>query len=162
GDMPQVAAPRQLKATLRPYQLQGLRWLQFLSQVGLSGVLADDMGLGKTLQALAHVMIEKEAGRLKRPCLVVAPTSLIPTWRNEARRFAPNLRLLVLHGNDRHDYFAGVDVQDIVLTSYALLLRDTDELLSREWHMVVLDEAQAIKNPSTKLARTAMLLRAPR
>ena len=161
-ELPALSPPRGLKATLRPYQLQGMRWLQFLSEVGLSGVLADDMGLGKTLQTLAHIMTEKEAGRLKRPCLVVAPTSLIPTWRNEARKFAPGLRLLVLHGNDRHDYFAGVDVQDVVLTSYALLLRDTDELLAREWHMVVLDEAQAIKNPSTKLARTAMQLRAGR
>jgi superfamily II DNA or RNA helicase len=162
NELPQVAPPSNLKATLRPYQVQGLQWLQFLSGAGLSGVLADDMGLGKTLQTLAHIMTEKEAGRLKKPCLIVAPTSLIPTWRNEARKFAPNLRLLVLHGNDRHDYFAGVGVQDMVLTSYALLLRDTEELLSHEWHMVVLDEAQAIKNPSTKLARTATQLRAPR
>lgn len=160
GELPNITAPRALKATLRGYQHDGLRWLQFLAQTGLSGVLADDMGLGKTLQTLAHIMVEKETGRLTRPCLIVAPTSLIPTWRNEVRKFAPNLRLLVLHGNDRHDYFAGVDVQEVVLTSYALLLRDTEELLAREWHMVVLDEAQAIKNPSTKLARTATQLRA--
>jgi superfamily II DNA or RNA helicase len=161
GTLPDIAPPRNLKATLRGYQRDGLRWLQFLAQTGLSGVLADDMGLGKTLQTLAHILVEKETGRLTRPCLVVAPTSLIPTWRNEVRKFAPHLRLLVLHGNDRHDYFAGVDVQEVVLTSYALLLRDADQLLAREWHMVVLDEAQAIKNPSTKLARTAAQLRAP-
>jgi SNF2 family DNA or RNA helicase len=160
SDLPAIIAPRGLKATLRPYQAHGLRWLQYLGQIGLSGVLADDMGLGKTLQTLAHILTEKEHGRLDRPCLVVAPTSLIPTWRNEARRFAPTLRLLVLHGNDRHDYFAGVDVQDVVLTSYALLLRDADELLKRQWRLVVLDEAQAIKNPSTKLARTATQLKA--
>ncbi|HET6468594.1 MAG TPA: SNF2-related protein [Geminicoccaceae bacterium] len=159
-DLPPVVAPNGLKATLRPYQLQGLRWLQFLSTIGLSGVLADDMGLGKTLQTLAHILTEKEAGRLRRPCLVVAPTSLIPTWRNETRRFAPDLDILVLHGNDRHDYFTDLDSQDIVLTSYALLIRDAELLLPRQWRMVVLDESQAIKNPSTKLARTANLLQA--
>jgi superfamily II DNA or RNA helicase len=160
SDLPPVRSPAGLKATLRPYQLQGLRWLQFLSVVGLSGVLADDMGLGKTLQTLAHILVEKEAGRLNRPCLVVAPTSLIPTWRNETRRFAPDLELLVLHGNDRHDLFHDLDAHELVLTSYALLIRDADLLVPRHWRMVVLDEAQAIKNPSTKLARTAGQLKA--
>ncbi len=154
-EIPPVSVPRGLKATLRTYQEDGLAWLQFLASCGLSGVLADDMGLGKTIQALAHILAEKEAGRLRKPCLVVAPTSLIPTWRNEARKFAPSLRVLVLHGNERRELFDGIAQHDIVLTSYALLLRDRDLLLEHEYRIAILDEAQAIKNPTTKLARTA-------
>ncbi len=157
--IPEVEPPRGLKASLRSYQLHGLSWLQFLADCGLSGVLADDMGLGKTLQTLAHILKEKELGRLDRPALVIAPTSLIPTWRNELRRFAPDLRLLVLHGLHRHELFPLIDRSDVVLTSYSLMLRDQEVLLARHWRLVVLDEAQAIKNPATKLARTACQLR---
>jgi superfamily II DNA or RNA helicase len=160
SEVPLVPTPAALKATLRPYQQQGLSWLQFLASCGLSGILADDMGLGKTLQALAHIASEKQYGRLDRPCLVVAPTSLIPTWRNEVRRFAPNLSVLVLHGNDRRELFDRIDDHDIVLTSYALLIRDRERLLARTYRLVILDEAQAIKNPTTKLARTASMLKA--
>ncbi|MDW8368990.1 MAG: DEAD/DEAH box helicase [Geminicoccaceae bacterium] len=160
GGIPLVPQPAALKAQLRPYQQQGLSWLQFLSSVGLSGVLADDMGLGKTLQALAHILMEKQCGRLDRPVLIVAPTSLIPTWRSEIRKFAPDLRLLILHGNDRKELFDSIDQHDVVLTSYALLIRDRDELVARQFRLVVLDEAQAIKNPTTKLARTAVQLQA--
>lgn len=160
GEIPAAAAPQGLRATLRRYQEDGLGWLQFLARLGLSGVLADDMGLGKTVQALAHVLAEKEAGRLNRPCLIVGPTSLVPTWRNEARRFAPGLKVLVLHGNDRRELFEEIERHDVVLTSYALLLRDKDLLLGHRYRMVVLDEAQAIKNPATKLARTACQLQA--
>ena len=160
NEIPSVPPPKGLKASLRPYQRDGLSWLQFLSVCGLSGVLADDMGLGKTLQALAHILAEKEYGRLDKPCLVVAPTSLIPTWRNEQRRFAPGLDMLVLHGNERRELFDAIGDHDVVLTSYALLLRDRELLLTHDYHMVVLDEAQAIKNPATKLARTACQLKA--
>jgi hypothetical protein len=155
AEIPAAEPPRGLKASLRPYQADGLAWLQFLASCGLSGVLADDMGLGKTLQALAHILKEKEAGRLDRPCLVVAPTSLIPTWRNEARKFAPSLRVLVLHGNERRELFDEIAGHDIVLTSYALLLRDRELLLPHRYRIAILDEAQAIKNPTTKLARAA-------
>ncbi|GBD44134.1 RNA polymerase-associated protein RapA [bacterium HR40] len=160
AEMPEVDPPQGLQAKLRPYQRQGLSWLQFLADCGLSGVLADDMGLGKTLQTIAHILLEKEKGRLDRPALVVAPTSLLPTWRNEVRRFAPQLRLLVLHGNSRHDQFRLIDRSDLVVTSYTLLLRDHEHLLPRHWRLCVLDEAHAIKNPSTKLARTASQIRA--
>ena len=160
SEIPAVASPKGLKATLRHYQEDGFAWLQFLSGLGLSGVLADDMGLGKTVQALAHILAEKEAGRLKKPCLIVCPTSLVPTWRNEARKFAPDLDVLVLHGNQRSELFDEIRHHDVVLTSYALLLRDKELLLGHHFRMVVLDEAQAIKNPATKLARTACLLRA--
>lgn len=160
SEIPAADPPKGLRATLRPYQHDGYAWLQFLGSCGLSGVLADDMGLGKTLQALAHIQAEKEAGRLMKPCLVVVPTSLIPTWRNEAKRFAPGLEVLILHGNDRRNLFDDIPDYDLVLTSYALMLRDRDELLRHKYRLVVLDEAQAIKNPSTKLARTACQLEA--
>lgn len=160
SEIPPVPAPKGLKATLRHYQEDGLSWLQFLASLGLSGVLADDMGLGKTVQALAHILTEKEAGRLTRPCLIVSPTSLVPTWRNEARKFAPDLNVLVLHGNERRELFDEIEHADVVLTSYALLLRDKELLLEHHYRMVILDEAQAIKNPATKLARTACQLRA--
>ena len=93
-------------ATLRPYQRDGLAWLQFVAGLGLGGILADDMGLGKTIQTLAHILAEKAAGRLTAPALVVCPTSLVANWRHEAERFAPGLRVLTLHGPDRAQRFA--------------------------------------------------------
>jgi SNF2 family DNA or RNA helicase len=93
-----IAPPAGLTVELRSYQRQGLDWLQFLREYGLGGVLADDMGLGKTVQALAHLLVEKESGRADRPSLVIAPTSLLFNWRREAERFTPALRVLSLHG----------------------------------------------------------------
>ena len=158
--LPIAPPPPGLKATLRPYQSQGFAWLQFLRAAGFSGILADDMGLGKTLQTLAHLLAEKADGRLKRPALIVAPTSLIPTWRAEARRFAPSLSILTLHGNNRDGLFQLIPKHDVVLTSYALLLRDQEHLQPRRFSIAILDEAQAIKNPGTKLAKAACDLKA--
>jgi superfamily II DNA or RNA helicase len=160
GDVAPVPPPNGLKADLRPYQQQGLNWLQFLREVGLGGILADDMGLGKTVQALAHVLAEKEAGRLDRPCLVVAPTSLMANWRREAARFAPGLSVLTLHGAGRKAEFNRMGEHDLVLTTYPLLSRDKDALLSQEWHIVLLDEAQAIKNPKAQATLAALQLQA--
>jgi len=145
-----VQPPRGLKATLRPYQRDGLNWLQFLREYGLGGILADDMGLGKTVQALAHILVEKEAKRLDKPCLIVCPTSVIPNWEAEAEKFAPQLKVLSLQGKDRAARFDGIANADLVLTTYPLLSRDADTIMPIEWHMVVLDEAQAIKNPTTR------------
>ncbi len=103
----EVPPPAGLVATLRPYQREGLSWLQYLRQQGLGGVLADDMGLGKTVQTLAHVLVEKEAGRLDRPTLLVVPTSLLHNWQSEAARFTPGLRVLTLHGPARETLFPG-------------------------------------------------------
>ncbi|WP_035691840.1 DEAD/DEAH box helicase [Azospirillum halopraeferens] len=153
-----VPVPAGLTATLRDYQRAGLDWMQFLRDYGLGGVLADDMGLGKTVQALAHILAEKEAGRLDRPCLVVAPTSLMGNWKAEAARFAPGLRTLVLHGANRKADFERPGDHDLVLTTYPLLPRDRDALLAQDWHLLILDEAQAIKNPRTKLAKVALEL----
>lgn len=99
--MQTVQPPVGLSLQLRPYQLEGLSWLQYLREQELSGILADDMGLGKTAQALAHLLLEKEAGRLDKPALIVLPTSLIFNWKHEAARFASSLSVLSLHGKDR-------------------------------------------------------------
>ena len=102
--------------------------MQFLREYGFGGILADDMGLGKTIQTLAHILVEKEAGRLDAPALVVAPTSLMGNWQAEAARFAPGLRVLLLHGKERGALFGEVSGADLVLTTYALLGRDEEAL----------------------------------
>ncbi|MEJ7137002.1 SNF2-related protein [Amphibiibacter pelophylacis] len=153
--LPSVPPPAGLNASLRPYQQHGLDWLQFLGQHGLAGLLADDMGLGKTLQTLAHILAEREAGRLDRPVLVVAPVSLLGNWRNEATRFTPALRVRVHHGLQRHEDAVDLAQHDIILTSYALLVRDIELWRSQAWHLVVLDEAQHIKNARTRAAQAA-------
>ena len=150
--------PAGLQAELRPYQHAGLSWLQFLREYGFGGVLADDMGLGKTIQTLAHVLLEKEAGRLDAPALVVAPTSLMPNWQAEAARFAPGLSVLLLHGKDRAAQFDRIGAADLVLTTYALLGRDEEALRRHRYHLLILDEAQYIKNSRTKASQTARLL----
>jgi len=156
--IPPVPAPPGLQAELRPYQLQGLAWLQFLRETGFGGVLADDMGLGKTVQALAHLLIEKQAGRLDVPALIVAPTSLMANWRHEAERFTPALRVLTLHGPQRKALFDVIDSHDLVLTTYPLLSRDHQVLCSHAFHCLILDEAQTIKNPRAKAAQIARKL----
>ena len=158
----QVQPPAGLKTDLRHYQQKGLDWLQFLVEYDLGGILADDMGLGKTIQTLAHLLLEKEAGHLDRPVLIVAPTSLMGNWHREAQRFAPDLRVLILHGPNRHAGFDKLAGQDLALTTYALLPRDQDALRQQEWHSLILDEAQNIKNPRSKAAAVVRSLRARR
>jgi len=153
-----VDVPAGLQAQLRPYQRAGLDWMQFLREYGFGGILADDMGLGKTVQTLAHILVEKEAGRLDAPALVVAPTSLMGNWQAEAARFAPGLRVLLLHGKDRKTLFDQVHTADLVLTTYALLGRDEPALRKHRYHLLILDEAQYIKNSRAKAAQTVRLL----
>ena len=146
-----IEPPPDLGLTLRPYQLHGLAWLQHLRAQGLAGILADDMGLGKTAQALAHVATESRAGRLDRPALVVVPTSLLFNWQQEAARIAPGLVVKTWHGADR----AALDLDgaDLVLSTYNLVWRDLRTLSARPWHLVILDEAQAVKNARARAAR---------
>ena len=156
----EVLPPKTFKAELRGYQQQGLNWLQFLREYELAGILADDMGLGKTVQALAHIATEKAAGRLTSPVLVIAPTSLMANWRMEAEKFAPKLKVLTLHGSDRKELFGHIMKHDIVLTTYPLLPRDKDALLANNYHTVILDEAQTIKNSRAKITQIVSQLKA--
>ncbi len=155
-----ISPPRDLNATLRPYQLDGLRWMQTLRALEVGGILGDDMGLGKTLQTLAHLLLEKQAGKLDRPSLVVMPTTLIPNWQDEAARFAPSLKVATLHGTTRRQLYQHLTDYDLLLTTYALLPRDIDLLADVPLHVLVLDEAQNIKNASSKAAQAAGRLEA--
>ncbi len=155
-----IDLPAAFVGELRPYQRDGVAWLQTLREHRAGGILADDMGLGKTVEVLAHVAVERAAGRLTRPVLVVSPTSVAPNWRAEIARFVPDARVLALTGADRADRFAQVGDATFVLTTYALLLRDIEALAAFEWSIAVLDEAQAIKNPRSKAALAASRLNA--
>jgi len=156
----QVELPTELNATLRPYQQQGLNWLQALREMGTGGILGDDMGLGKTLQTLAHLLLEKQHGRLANPALTVMPTSLVPNWLDEAQRFAPGLRVLALHGPGRSKHFDKLGDYDLVLTTYALVPRDLPHLREKTWSVLVLDEAQNIKSSTSKAALAVCELQA--
>jgi superfamily II DNA or RNA helicase len=155
-----VEAPEGFALQLRHYQLEGLAWLQFLREQGLAGILADDMGLGKTAQTLAHLLLEKQSGRMDRPSLVVLPTSLIFNWKREAERFAPQLKLLSLHGKERADHFPLIASHDVILTTYPLLWRDEAALLEHNYHLLILDEAQTVKNVSSQAAQVVRRLNA--
>ncbi|MFC5436603.1 SNF2-related protein [Rhodanobacter umsongensis] len=157
-----VDAPRGFQATLRPYQRDGLAWLDFLGAAGLGGILADDMGLGKTVQVLAHILGEKQRGRLEQPALVVAPTSLVGNWQSEAARFAPALKVLVIHGAARADRYDEIASHDLIITTYPLLPRDREQLLGQCFALLVLDEAQAIKNAQSQAARVVREIPATR
>lgn len=156
--------PPDLQATLRPYQLQGLTWLRFMHRLGLGACLADDMGLGKTLQVIATLLSLHPS----KPSLVVAPASLIGSWRSELIRFAPTLRFFIAHRSAASredlqalDHHPGVVLGsiDLVITTYTHLTR-SDSLLQHSWNLVVIDEAQAIKNAGTIQARAVKQLKA--
>ena len=149
--------PSTLQAELRPYQEEGFRWLSRLSRWGAGACLADDMGLGKTVQALAALLDRGREG----PALVVAPTSLVSNWLAEARRFAPTLdtRPYIGTAASRVGHLEGLGPFDVVVTTYGLLHNDIDALAAIDWNTIVLDEAQAIKNPATKRARAARKLK---
>ncbi|KHK98391.1 DNA/RNA helicase [Microbacterium mangrovi] len=155
GSIEHTDAPAGLNARLRPYQQTGFDWLAFLWRHRLGGILADDMGLGKTLQMLAMVQYAREAGE-SRPFLVVAPTSVLSTWRSEAARFVPELEVAVLDATSAKRGRTVADAAaaaDLVVTSYTLARLDEDEFAAVEWSALVLDEAQFVKNPRTKLHR---------
>lgn len=161
GPPPPSAAPGGLGITLRPYQLQGLAWLQYLARQELGGILADDMGLGKTAQALAHLLVEKQAGRLTAPALVVAPTSLIFNWTQEAARVAPDLRVATLSDpSERAQVMKRLGDIDLLLCSYGLAWREVRTLAKPRFSVLVLDEAQAVKNPRSRAARALRRLQA--
>jgi superfamily II DNA or RNA helicase len=149
-----------IKATLRPYQLEGVAFLQHLLRHGQGGVLADDMGLGKTLQTIAHLALEHTGNALVPPSLIVCPTSLVYNWQRELARFAPRLRVRVYHGKARHEERAWLDAADVIVTSYPILLRDAEVLAPLRYHVLVLDEAQAIKNSGSSAHQAVKALSA--
>ena len=159
--LPKPAPPKSVLADLRDYQLDGFHWMQFLARHALHGILADDMGLGKTLQALTHLQAEVSGRRTKkRPSLVLAPTSVVGNWQNEAKKFTPKLKTLLLHGPERKEHFKEISKNHLVITSYALLVRDFEDLKEHDFHLIILDEAQYIKNPAAKMSQLVCKLSA--
>ncbi len=156
----ELSAPDSFQGELRPYQRQGLAWLQNLRSNDLAGYLGDDMGLGKTAQTIAHIALEHENARSVDPALIVVPTSLVPNWSAELARFAPHLKFVIMHGLDRHERWDEIPAAHVVITTYAILVRDVEAMKARRWSLVVLDEAQAIKNPDSKAMRAACSLEA--
>lgn len=155
-----VALPTGLKAQLRQYQQHGFNWLVFLHRFNLGGILADDMGLGKTMQTLTLILHLKQSGQLKKPALIVCPTSLAGNWRREAEQFTPSLRVLVIHGSQREALFKSIGRHDLVITTYPLLMRDQVRYQKQAFTVIAADEAQTIKNVTTKAAQAIRTLNA--
>ncbi len=153
AEAPDMTPPKALTADLRPYQRSGYGWLRTLSDSGYGGALADDMGLGKTVQALALLAYRHLERTSDRPSLLVAPTSLLGNWRREAERFAPGLKVLVLQGPDRKIRFQSISDHHLVVTTYPLLNRDSEELFAHSYELAILDEAQAVKNPAAAVSK---------
>ncbi|MEI7937563.1 MAG: SNF2-related protein [Verrucomicrobiota bacterium] len=149
-----------LETVLRPYQKQGVAWLGFLRENGFGGILADEMGLGKTLQTLAFLRFIRQTQPGVGPMLIVCPTSLVFNWVAEARKFTPELKVLALHGPDRHARFEQIQAHDVVVTSYALIRRDAERYRELQFDTVALDEAQHIKNRQTQNAQAVKAVRA--
>jgi non-specific serine/threonine protein kinase len=158
-EIKQIPQPKGLTATLRPYQLQGVSYLNFLREYHFGGILADEMGLGKTIQTLTFLQHMKEQGH-KGPNLIIVPTSVLPNWEREAQKFVPDMKRLVIYGARRENLFKKIEGSELIITTYALLRRDLDELLKFEFNAIILDEAQNIKNPNTITARSVRKMQA--
>lgn len=155
----QVPPPKGLNADLRAYQRLGLSYLYFLSDYGFGGILADEMGLGKTVQTLAFIQHMVES-KFTGPNLIIVPTSVLPNWEREAEKFVPGLKRLIIYGTHREGMFKQIEKSNLIITTYALLRRDLDELEKYEFNAVILDEAQNIKNPNTITARAVRRMKA--
>ncbi len=156
-----VRLSKHLKGTLRSYQQEGVNWLRFLENRGFCGILADEMGLGKTLQTLAWIQLTRtHEEHRNKPALIICPTSLVENWHEEAGKFTPNLKVLILHGPDRHRRWKQVAKSDLVITSYALMRRDIEKHLEYTYCVAILDEAQHIKNRATQNALSAKKIKA--
>ena len=161
GTTPEAPVPTTLQATLRPYQKQGIDWLLGLRARGIGGILADDMGLGKTVQVIAHLCRIYEADPGAAPALVVAPASVAGNWAAEVERFAPHLQTRLLHGNDREALRdAPIESPTIFVTTYGILARELEWLQEQEFSLLVLDESQAIRNPTTTTHQICLELKA--
>ena len=153
-EMEEEMLPGNLDQILRPYQKYGVNWLSFMEKSGFSGILADDMGLGKTVQTLTWIAISRLKRDADTPALIVGPTSLAENWYDECQKFVPHLKMFIYKGSKRHDYWDTLDDYDIVVTSYGTLRVDAEKMATREFDMLILDEAQHIKNHKTSNAKT--------
>ncbi|HEY9880644.1 MAG TPA: DEAD/DEAH box helicase [Leptolyngbyaceae cyanobacterium] len=156
-----ITEPDGFKGQLRPYQARGVSWLAFLEQWGLGACLADDMGLGKTIQLIAFLLYLRQSGFLEAPTLLVCPTSVLGNWEREVKKFAPDLKTLVYHGDKRPHgaaFLKAANAVKLVITSYALVSRDLKDLQQVTWQGLVLDEAQNVKNPEAKQSKAVRQL----
>jgi len=157
-----ITQPKEFRGQLRPYQLRGLAWLDGLARLGLGGILADDMGLGKTIEVLAMLLHRQaQSPQFGPPTLLICPTSLLGNWEREIEKFAPGLPFFVHHGNNREVLPTSFIPHTIVLTTYGVIRREEEIFGARSWGMVVVDEAQAIKNASSAQAKAVRRIRAP-
>jgi non-specific serine/threonine protein kinase len=155
----QIEPPASLHAVLRPYQVSGYQWLNYLKEVNWGGILADDMGLGKTVQALSYLeQFKNQEGKLR--AIVICPTTLIYNWENEIKKFTPSLRHRIHHGPQRIRKKEELEQYDVLITTYGTLRSDIKILSALQFDYAILDESQAIKNPSSKVTRAAQLLQA--
>ncbi|WP_414578585.1 DEAD/DEAH box helicase [Anabaena sp. CCY 9402-a] len=155
--------PKNFRGQLRPYQERGAAWLAFLERWGLGACLADDMGLGKTVQFIAFLLHLKEQDVLEKPTLLVCPTSVLGNWEREVKKFAPTLKVLEYHGDKRpkgETFQEAVKKHDLVITSYSLIHRDIKSLQGVDWQIIVLDEAQNVKNSEAKQSQAIRQLEA--
>lgn len=157
-NIPLAVVPEELTGTLRPYQQQGLNWLNFLDDFNFGGCLADDMGLGKSIQVIAFILSQRHKVT-QNTNLIVVPTSLIFNWEQEIRKFAPSIRVLTIYGNDRIKSTIGFDAHEVILTSYGTMLLDINFLKDYTFNYAFLDESQQIKNPESQRYKAARLLR---
>lgn len=151
-----VKLPKNLKGVLRPYQKRGFQWLYSNADKGLGSCLADDMGLGKTIQAITLILKLKEEKKLDHPALVICPTTLVGNWLKECNKFAPSLKALTYHGPERQLITAHTD---LVITTYGLLRREVEKFKKRNWSLIIIDEAQNIKNADSKQTKTIKALK---
>jgi len=153
-----IKTPGEFNGVLRPYQLRGFSWLSFLRDRGIGACLADDMGLGKTIQVISLLLYDKNRNKKVKdsPVLLVVPTSVVGNWQHELVRFAPSVKVMTHHGTSRHSakkFVKEAKKHEVVITTYALTVRDREDLCKVEWEGLILDEAQNIKNPYTKQAQ---------
>ncbi|HVV00227.1 MAG TPA: DEAD/DEAH box helicase, partial [Verrucomicrobiae bacterium] len=160
--IPSMEVPETVQAEMRPYQREGFNFLCHLAGIKLGGILADDMGLGKTLQTLSWLAwLKARNGKHPKPCLVICPASVLHNWRREAQRFTPGIKVLVLEsGAARHNLRKRIPQHDLIVTNYALLRRDLEQLQKFAFRAVILDEAQFIKNPSAQVTHSVKQLHA--
>jgi SNF2 family DNA or RNA helicase len=155
----QTESPKSLMAKLRPYQRVGFNWLAGLQRFGFGGVLADDMGLGKTVQVLTLLLFLKEKKVQPHLTLLIVPKTLIWNWESEIKKFSPSLNTKIHTGSGREKSFSDLSDVDLLITSYGLVRQDIDILSRVSWDLLVLDEAQAIKNPNAKISKSVKRLK---